>query len=172
MAAAQGDFSIPEGFPALLKDFAKEVLRTQARLPPITAQKALFCYQRLKNSQVRLLRSLRTCAPLPQPTLPTWRSGALRRAAQQRPSRVPRSRPRQRRRSWWPGAWTRRRRRLRRAWLASRWRCEGPGCSIMGPKRGRYGCENGYGGPGWRRAGGAVTQDAAVRPTVLVTYSA
>ena len=31
MAATGGDFAVPDGLPALLKDFAKEVLRAQAR---------------------------------------------------------------------------------------------------------------------------------------------
>lgn len=40
MAAPHGDFAIPDGFPALLKDFAKEVLRAQVRSRATTGHPA------------------------------------------------------------------------------------------------------------------------------------
>lgn len=46
MAVPHGDFAIPDGFPALLKDFAKEVLRAQVRfraMPPCAVRSLVVC---------------------------------------------------------------------------------------------------------------------------------
>ena len=67
MAAAQGDFSIPEGFPTLLKDFAKEVLRAQARPPPETLTTTL-CLAQLPAKAV--------AHPMVHPSQPRKRHGA------------------------------------------------------------------------------------------------